>query len=99
MIDKIIKDGATIQVVLSADDLRAFGFNLLSEYAAQEAKKREMEDAEEIYLTTAQACEILHVTRSTLWRWQKSGFFMPTNIGGCNRYAKSEIKKMMEGRI
>lgn len=98
MIENLIKQGANIQVVLSAQDLRAFGLNLLSEYAAQEARKKEMEDAKEVYLTINQVCEMLHIDRSTLWRWQKEGYLSPINMMGRNRYSKAAITKIMEER-
>lgn len=98
MINYLIDKGANIQVVLSAQDLRAFGLNLLSEYAAQEARKKEMEDAKEVYLTINQVCEMLHIDRSTLWRWQKEGYLSPINMMGRNRYSKAAITKIMEER-
>lgn len=98
MINNLLEGGANIQVVLCADDLRAFGLNLLSEFAAQEARKKEMEDADEVYLTTGQVCEMLNVDRSTLWRWRRDGYLVPATIGGRPRYSKSAINKMMEER-
>ncbi len=98
MINDLIDKGANIQVVLSAQDLRAFGLNLLSEYAAQEARKKEMEDAKEVYLTINQVCEMLHIDRSTLWRWQNEGYLSPINMMGRNRYSKAAITKIMEER-
>lgn len=92
------KEGGNIQVVVSANDLRAFGLNLLSEYAAQEARKKEMEESKEVYLTMNQVCELLQVNRSTLYRWQRSGYLSPISMGGRKRYPKASITKIMEER-
>lgn len=83
---------------MSAEDLKAFGMNLLSEYAAQEAKKKEAAADEETFLTANQVCELLHVDRSTLWRWKKEGYLIPANVGSRMRYGMREIKKVMEER-
>ena len=59
---------------------------------------KEMEDAKEVYLTINQVCEMLHIDRSTLWRWQKEGYLSPINMMGRNRYSKAAITKIMEER-
>ena len=98
MIQDLIKEGANVCVSMSASDLKAFGLSLLSEYAAQEARKKEEAAASEEYLKGGQVCEMLGVTRSTLWRWAKEGYLMPSTFRGRSRYRKSDITKLMEER-
>lgn len=98
MIETLLKEGANVQVNMSAQDLRAFGLNLLSEFAAQEASRKEMEAKGESYLSTNQVCKVLGVNRSTLWRWAKDGYLAPINMGGRSRYKQSSITKIMEER-
>jgi hypothetical protein len=45
-----------------------------------------------------QAAEILDVDKSTLWRWGKSGYLVPIEVGGKRRYKMSDIKKILEGK-
>lgn len=97
-IEQLIKEGANVQLSMSAQDLRAFGLNLLSEFSAQEAARREMEAKGESYLTSNQVCKLLGVNRSTLWRWAKEGYLSPINMGGRSRYKQSSITKIMEER-
>lgn len=97
-IEQLLKEGANVQVSMSAQDLRVFGLTLLSEYAAQEAAKKEMEAKGESYLTSNQVCRLLGVNRSTLWRWAKEGYLAPINMGGRSRYKQSSITKIMEER-
>lgn len=98
MINELLKAGANVQLNMSAQDLRAFGLNLLSEFSAQEAARREMEAKGESYLTSNQVCKLLGVNRSTLWRWAKEGYLSPINMGGRSRYKQSSITKIMEER-
>lgn len=98
MLEQLLQEGANVQVSMSAQDLRAFGLNLLSEFAAQEASRKEMEAKGESYLSTNQVCKVLGVNRSTLWRWAKDGYLAPINMGGRSRYKQSSITKIMEER-
>lgn len=99
MIYKLLQEGANVHVSMSAQDLRAFGLNLLSDYAAQETARREAEAKSESYLTPNQVCKLLGVNRSTLWRWAKEGYLSPITMGGRSRYTQSSITKIMEERV
>lgn len=41
---------------------------------------------------------ILNVSKSTLWRWEKSGYLVPINVGGQCRYKTSDINEILEGK-
>lgn len=65
--------------------------------------KRELEqqitDANtETYPSREKVMQILDVTASTLWRWQKQNYLVPINVGGKRRYLMSDIKKILEGK-
>ena len=46
---------------------------------------------EDTYLTINQACEYLHVSRMTIWRWSKDGILKPKKIGCKTLYARADI--------
>ena len=52
----------------------------------------------ERYLTIAKAAEMLGVTKTTLWRWEKEVFLLPVRTGTKVRYRKRDIIRVMEGR-
>ena len=41
--------------------------------------------------------EMLDVSQATMWRWQKSGYLVPINVGGKRRYRMSDVKRILEG--
>ena len=41
--------------------------------------------------------EMLDVSQSTLWRWQKAGYLVPLNVGGKRRYRMSDVRRILEG--
>ena len=51
----------------------------------------------ETYLSREKVMEIFGVGQTTMWRWQKSGYLVPINVGGKRRYRKSDIKRILEG--
>mgnify|MGYP002349820423 CR=1 FL=1 len=53
------------------------------------------EQTTETYLTEDEVKQMLDVSHSTLWRWQKQGYLSPVKIGRKNRYRKSEIEALI----
>lgn len=87
-----INDGANIQFVISASELKEA---LTSWYA--EIRRAEKAQEEEQYLTVKQVTDMLQIDRSTLWRWNKTGYLPAIKTGAKPRYKLSDVKKIMEG--
>lgn len=51
---------------------------------------------EEKYLSIDEVTEILKVNKTTLWRWSKSGYLVPIEVGGKRRYKLSDIKNLLK---
>ena len=50
------------------------------------------------YLTRAMVLSKLNIAPATLWRWGKSGYLVPVNIGGQRRYKSTDIDEILEGK-
>ena len=48
----------------------------------------------ENYLTTDQVCEMLSVSRPTLWTWDKKKILNSVRIGNAKRYRLSDIESL-----
>ena len=84
-----------MNVTVSLEDLMEFGRFMIYE------TKREIEDKldkanQEQFLSTKVAAGMIGVDPSTLFRWEKKGFFVPIEIGGKKKYRLSDIKKIFE---
>ena len=51
----------------------------------------------ETYPSREKVIEMLDVSQATMWRWQKSGYLVPINVGGKRRYRMSDVKRILEG--
>jgi len=51
----------------------------------------------ETYPSRDKVMQMLDVSSATLWRWQKTGYLVPINVGGKRRYRMSDVKKILEG--
>ncbi len=93
-IQEIIKSGANVSITVSALELKEFLLSLISE---RDEEKRKHIPVPETYLTQEEVATKLRVDKSTLWRWDKSGYLTKVRVGGKVRYRLSDVTKLMEG--
>ncbi len=86
--------GIIIQIALN-DLLEAN--QLLIEKTRKELEQIITDSNAETYPSSEKVREMLDVSDVTLWRWNKSGYLKPINIGGKRRYRMSDVKKILEG--
>jgi excisionase family DNA binding protein len=83
-------DNPFLTILQRIDDLEKQITALNTKIAPPTAPEPEPEQ----YLTTAEVCERLKVTRPTLWSWEKKGMLTFHRIGNGKRYRLSDILKM-----
>ena len=89
----ILNDTPSLNVTISGGQLLE-----AIEEAIRKAKKEFTPEKSEEYLTISDTCRKLDVDRSTLWRWAKSGYLKPIEIGGKRKYRASDIEKILRGK-
>jgi excisionase family DNA binding protein len=92
----LIEDGSSnISVTVTLSVLKDFADYIISQ------TKKELEDAlwqqnQEKYISAKQACELLDINNSTLWRWVTKKYLSPIAVGGKRRYKMSDINRMFQ---
>jgi len=67
-------------------------------FTTRKELEQQITDAKtETYPSPDQVAKILDVDKSTLWRWSKSNYLKPIEIGGKRRYKMSDVKRILEG--
>lgn len=94
-IQDLIQASPNVSVTVGVNDLIRFGDHLISS-AKKEWEATIMAKKEEKYLTPAEASKVLHVNASTLWRWAKTGYLTPVEVGGKRLYKQSDIDKILQ---
>lgn len=89
-IQEIIQSGANVSITVGTNDLLQFANHLIR------STKEELENTiiaknKETYVTPNEASKQLHADRTTLWRWSKTGYLIPVEVGGKRLYKQSDI--------
>ena len=79
-----------LMVTVKCSDLIE-AFRLVVEETKLQREQVSSGQTTETYLTEDEVKQLLGVSHSTLWRWQKQEYLSPVKIGRKNRYRKSEI--------
>lgn len=78
-------------LTVTPEALRAYGIAIAQEVLnAQEKAKNE----DSLLLTVEEAGDLLKVSRTALWRWEKKGILKPIKIGRSVRYRKSDLEEL-----
>ena len=83
---------------LSAKDLLDFANEILA--GAKMIAQLELEKSQycDELLTIEEVCELLKVSKMTLYRWDKLGILKKSEVGGKRRYRKSDVEAVTFNR-
>lgn len=92
-IEEILESGADITLTIKSSDLKEFADCLVNRTV--EAIKESFIKQEDDYITIPETSRLLHVDKSTLWRWAKNGYLTPVEIGARRLYRKSDVSALL----
>ncbi len=89
-IGKLVQSCANIKIEVTVEDLENFG-GLIATKSFEAMQSQESQESNARYLTANRVCEILDISRVTLWQWDKKGITKPIRMGNLKRYRRSDI--------
>lgn len=96
-ITDLLTGGANVSITVSADDLRTFLAEVAQQVINKEKAAEAARNADET-MTQAQVCKFLGVSKSTLWRWERGNYLLPTGrMGRSPQYLKSDVERIKKG--
>lgn len=91
---ELAEENRNIVVSISLADLIKCNEALIRR-AKAELEQQVTDAAAETYPSVAKVAEILDVNKTTLWRWAKSGYLVPIEVGGKRRYRMSDVQQIL----
>ena len=93
----ILSSGANVSITVTADDLRVFLAEVAQEVMNKEKAAEAARNADES-MTQKEVCKFLNVIKSTLWRWERDNYLLPTGrMGRSPQYLKSDVQRIKKG--
>ncbi len=92
----LAKECPGLQVTITLGDLIEANTMLIAD-TKKELEQLITDQNAETYPSREKVMEMLDVSQSTLWRWQKAGYLVPLNVGGKRRYKMSDVKRILAG--
>lgn len=103
MITEILKErpAQPVQLIVGLEDLKAIVSEVIEETSRRKAVIDHVPDIggnsdTERYLSKAKVIQMLRISSSTLWRWNRTGLLKIYKIGGRSVYKGSELTKFLE---
>lgn len=94
---ELAKHCPEVTVSISVRDLMEANKKLVEDVRSS-IEKQIRDEQEEKYLSSDKVCEMLQVTKPTLWRWEKIEYLVPLHVGGKVRYKLSDIKQILTSK-
>ena len=89
-LQEIIQSGVNVSITIGTNDLMQFANHLIRS-TKEELENSILAKKKETYVTPDEVSVQLRVDRSTLWRWAKTGYLIPIEVGGKRLYKQSDI--------
>lgn len=96
-IAELAKHCPEVTVSISVRDLMEANKKLVEDVRLS-IEKQIRDEQEEKYLSSDKVCEMLNVSKPTLWRWEKLEYLLPLRVGGKVRYKLSEVKQILSNK-
>ena len=98
-LNTLIDEHPNVIFQLSGRDLKAFAEEILLGAKSIAMFEAEAAAKADVLMTLDEASKLLHVSKMTLYRWDKSGVLKKVEIGGKRRYRKSDIERIVGTRL
>ena len=94
-ISKIINENENVMLVVSGKDLKDFANAIAHRFVSclEIEPVQEPDNNEKLY-TAKEVCDMLHVTTTTLYRWDKANYLKPVRIGAKRFYRGEDINNL-----
>ena len=95
LIQECLENNVDVTLTVKASDLTTFGQFLIDNAAREATEQKRLKD-EEVFYSVDEVMKVLNIkNRTTIWRWQKSGYLVPVKVGKLCRFKKSDVDAIL----
>jgi len=95
LIQECLQNNVDVNLTVKASDLMAFGQYLIDNASRDAVEQKRIKD-EEVFYSVDEVMKVLNIkNRTTIWRWQKSGYLVSVKVGKMCRYRKSDVDAIL----
>jgi hypothetical protein len=92
----LLTSDANFNITIQKADLLDFA-NFMISKTKTELEAEVIAKNSERYVPRLEACQVLQVDQSTLFRWAKRGYLVPMEVGGKRVYKMSDLTRILNG--
>lgn len=97
LISLFLNSDDNVCFTISARELRMFMQEIVRQEINKEKAAEAARNADET-MSQAEVCKFLGVSKSTLWRWERDKYLLPTGrMGRSPQYLKSDVQRIKKG--
>ena len=99
LIQECLQNNVDVTLTVKASDLTDFGQFLIDNASREASEQKRLKD-EEIFYSVDEVMKVLKIkNRTTIWRWQKSGYLGSVKVGKMCRYKKSDVDAILKMEV
>ena len=86
-----------VLIIITDEQLEAFADAVITKYQQNIARRKASEPSPEEWMTRKEVMALLKRCDSTMTKWSRRGYLVPSMVGGKHLYRKTDVMRILNG--
>ena len=86
-----------VLTIITDEQLEAFADAVITKYQQNIARRKASEPSPEEWMTRKEVMALLKRCDSTMTKWSRRGYLVPSMVGGKHLYRKADVMRILNG--
>ncbi len=86
-----------VLTIITDEQLEAFADAVITKYQQNIARRKASEPSPEEWMTRKEVMALLKRCDSTMTKWSRRGYLVPSMVGGKHLYRKTDVMRILNG--
>ena len=86
-----------VLAIITDEQLKAFADAVITKYQQNIARRKASEPSPEEWMTRKEVMALLKRRDSTMTKWSRRGYLVPSMVGGKHLYRKADVMRILNG--